>query len=164
MGVAGEVFKDVLRSLNGFPHTDNPGVFVKLLFEVMVFAGNVYFFVAEGPGEVVDKLATKDQGKGLLVKKVVVFAWDPSLGFRTQGSPGNEAVKMKMGLELLIPGMQNAQETYFSSKFPFPKSDQCFRYGFKQDIEHEGFIFQDEGVELMRQGKDAMEIGNGEEL
>jgi hypothetical protein len=47
---------------------------------------------------------------------------------------------------------------------PFPKSDQCFRYGFKQDIEHEGFVLEDEGVELMRQGKDAMEIGNGEEF
>ena len=67
-----------------------------------------------------------------------------------------------MGLELLIPGMQHAQKTYFTSKFIFPKSDQCFRYGFKQGIEHEGFIFQDEGIELMGQGKDAMEIGNGE--
>jgi hypothetical protein len=81
VGVSGEVFEDVLRSLNGFPHTDNPGVFVKPLFEVMVFPGNVYFLMAEGPGEVVDELTTKDQRKGLLVKKVVVFAWDPLLGF-----------------------------------------------------------------------------------
>ena len=69
---------------------------------------------------------------------------------------------MKMGLELLIPGMQHADKTYFSSQFLFPKSDQCLGYGLKQHIEHEGFVLQDEWIELMRQGKDAMEIGHGE--
>ena len=67
-----------------------------------------------------------------------------------------------MGLELLIPGMQHTDKTYFSSQFLFPKSDQRMRYGFKQHIEHEGFVLQDEWIELMRQGKDAMEIGHGE--
>jgi len=80
VGVAGQIFKDVLRSLNGVPHTDNPLVFVKLLFEARVFSANVYFLLADGPGEAVDKLTTKDQRKGLLVEQVVVFAWDPSLG------------------------------------------------------------------------------------
>jgi hypothetical protein len=69
---------------------------------------------------------------------------------------------MKMGLELLIPGMQHTDKTYFSSEFLFPKSNQCMRYGFKQDIEHEGFVLHDEWIELMRQGKDAMEIGHRE--
>ena len=69
-----------------------------------------------------------------------------------------------MGLELLIPGMQHADETYFSSQFLFPKNDQCLRYGLKEHIEHEGFVLQDEWVELMGQGKDTMEIGDGEEF
>ena len=81
MGVSGQVFKDVLRSLNGFPYTDNPLVFVKLLFEVMVFPAKVYFLLASGPVEAVDEVTAKDQRKGLLVKQIVVFAWDPSLGF-----------------------------------------------------------------------------------
>ena len=67
-----------------------------------------------------------------------------------------------MGLELLIPGMQHADKTYFSSQFLFPESDQCLGYGLKQHIEHEGFVLQDEWIELMRQGKDTMEIGHGE--
>jgi len=80
VGVPGQVFKDVLRLLNGFPHTDNPLVFVKLLFEAMVFSSHVYFLLADGPCEAVDELPTKDQRKGLLVEQIVVFAWDPSLG------------------------------------------------------------------------------------
>jgi len=69
-----------------------------------------------------------------------------------------------MGLELLIPGMQHTDKTYFSSQFLFPKSDQGMRYGLKEHVEHEGFVFQDKWVELMRQGKDAMEIGHGEDF
>ena len=69
-----------------------------------------------------------------------------------------------MCLEPLIPGMQHADKTYFSSQFLFPKSDQCFSDGFKQHIEHEGFILQDEWIELMRQGKDTVEIGDGEDF
>jgi len=71
---------------------------------------------------------------------------------------------MKMGLELLIPGMQHADETYFSSQFLFPKSDQRLRYGLKEHIEHEGFVLQDEWIELMGQGKDTVEIGDGEDF
>ena len=80
VGVPGQVFKDVLRSLNGFPHTDNPFVFIKLLFEVMVFFANVYFLLPDGAGEAVDELPAEDQREGLLVEQIVVFAWDPSLG------------------------------------------------------------------------------------
>ena len=69
-----------------------------------------------------------------------------------------------MGLEPLIPGMQHADETYFSSQFLFSKSDQRLRYGLKEHIEHEGFVFQDKWIELMRQGKDAVEIVDGEDF
>jgi hypothetical protein len=34
----------------------------------------------------------------------------------------------------------------------------------KEHIEHEGFVLQDEWVELVRQGKDTVEIGDGEEF
>ena len=80
VGVAGQVFKDVLRLLNGFPHADNPLVFVKLLFEAMVFPAHLYFLLADGPGEAFDELPAEDQREGLLVEQIVVFAWDPSIG------------------------------------------------------------------------------------
>ena len=69
-----------------------------------------------------------------------------------------------MCLEPLIPGMQHADKTYFSSQFLFPKSDQGMRYGLKEHVEHEGFVFQDKWVEFMRQGKDTMEVGDGEDF
>ena len=164
MGVSGQVFKDVLRLLNGFPHTDHPLVFVKLLFEARVLFAHLYFLLADGPCEAVDELPAEDQREGLLVEQIVVFAWDPSLGLGTKGTACHQAVEMKMGLELLIPGMQHADKTYFSSQFFFPKSDQCLRYGLKEHIEHEGFVLQDKWIELMRQGKDTVEIGDGEDF
>ena len=80
VGVAGQIFKDVLRSLNRVSHTDNPLMFVKLLFETMVFPAHLYFLLADGPGEAFDELPAEDQREGLLVEQIVVFAWDPSLG------------------------------------------------------------------------------------
>jgi hypothetical protein len=71
---------------------------------------------------------------------------------------------MKMGLELLIPGMQYAEKPYFSPEFIFPKNDQCLGYGFKEEIEHDGFVFQDDWIKLMRQCKDAMKIRDREQL
>jgi hypothetical protein len=55
-------------------------MFVEPLFEAMVFSANLYFLLADGPGEAVDELPAKDQREGLLVEQIVVFAWDPSLG------------------------------------------------------------------------------------
>jgi hypothetical protein len=34
----------------------------------------------------------------------------------------------------------------------------------KEDVEHEGFVLQDDGVQLMGQGKYDMEVGDGQQL
>jgi hypothetical protein len=71
---------------------------------------------------------------------------------------------MKMGLELLIPGMQDGHKTQFATHLVYPEFQQGFRDSLKEDVEHEGFVSQDDGVELMGQGKYDMEVGNGEEF
>ena len=68
---------------------------------------------------------------------------------------------MEMGLEPLIPGMQNGYKAQFAAKVVFPELQQGLRDGFKEDVEHEGFVAQNEGVQLMGQGKYDMEIVNG---
>ena len=71
---------------------------------------------------------------------------------------------MEMGLELLIPGMQNGHKAQFAADVAFTKLQQGFRDGFKEDIEHEGFVAQDDSVQLMWQGKYYMEVGSGQQF
>jgi hypothetical protein len=47
---------------------------------------------------------------------------------------------MKMGLQLLIPGMQNSHKAQFATHVAFSKVKQGFRAGFKEDVEHKGFV------------------------
>lgn len=78
MGVTGEVFKDVLWLLNGFPYTDDPLVFIELFLEVLVFPFNIYFILSDGLCDEVDELPAKDHRKGFLVEEVVLFALYPA--------------------------------------------------------------------------------------
>jgi hypothetical protein len=67
---------------------------------------------------------------------------------------------MKMAFELLIPGMQDSHKARFSTKLVFSKLKQGLGDGFKEHIEHHGFVLYDEGVQLMGQGKYDVEVGN----
>jgi hypothetical protein len=47
---------------------------------------------------------------------------------------------MEMGLEDLIPGMQNGHKAQFSPQLVLSEFYEGFRGGFKEDIEHHGFV------------------------
>ena len=96
---------DVLRIGDGVPHTDDPLVLIELAFKLVVGLFEVQVSTASGSSEVIDKLTTKDQGKGFLVEQVAILARDPAFALCAQGTTGYQAVQMKVGLELLIPGM-----------------------------------------------------------
>jgi hypothetical protein len=71
---------------------------------------------------------------------------------------------MNMGLELLIPGMQHSYKARFAPEFMFTEGYHCLRDGLKEDGEHHGFVFENEGIQLMRKGKYHMEVGNGQQF
>jgi hypothetical protein len=70
----------------------------------------------------------------------VILAWNPLFALFAHSASGNEAVEMKMGLELLIPGMQDGHKSQFAAKVVFTELKQSLRDGFKEDVEHEGFV------------------------
>lgn len=158
MSITGQVFKDVLRLCNGFSDTDDPFMLIECCFELLVGLGNIQFPPADSPVEGVDKFTAKYQGEGFLIKQIGMVAGDPLLGFRTHSAAGNKAVEMKMAFKLLIPGMQYSHKTEFSPKLVFAKGKERFSDGFKQNREDQGFVFQDEGIQFMGQGKDDMEV------
>ena len=60
VGVAGQVFKDVLRFFIGFFYTYDPFVFIESVFDLLVLEIKSQFVPVDRPCEVVDELATKD--------------------------------------------------------------------------------------------------------
>jgi len=94
-----------------------------------------------GLPEVIEELATKDQGEGFLVEQIVLFAWNPAFALCAQGPSGDQAVQMKVRFELLIPGMQDSDKAQVPAQFLPCKLDQGFRDGFEKEVEHHGFVF-----------------------
>jgi hypothetical protein len=78
VGVTGQILKDMLRVRDGVPHTDNPLVLVELAFKVGVSLFKVEVSTLSASPEVIEELATKDQGEGFLVEQIGLFAWDPA--------------------------------------------------------------------------------------
>jgi len=68
----------MLRIGDGVSHTDNPRVLVELGFKLGVGLFKVQGSTLSASPEVLDELAPKDQGEGLLVEQIVFFAWYPA--------------------------------------------------------------------------------------
>jgi len=78
VGVAGQILQDVLGVRDGVPHADDPRMFVELVFKLGVGLLQVQVSTLSASSEVIDELATKDQGEGFLVEQIGLFAWDPA--------------------------------------------------------------------------------------
>ena len=140
VGVTGQILKDMLSMRDGVPHTDDPLVLVELIFKLKVGFFKVQVSTLSGSCEVVDELATKDQGEGFLVEQVGILAGDPAAALCAQGTSGYQAVQMEVGFELLIPGMQDSDKAQGPAQFLPPKLDQGLRDGFEEEVEHHGFV------------------------
>src|SRR5512136_628672 len=93
VGVTGQILKDVLRIGNGVPHTDDPLVLVELIFKLVVGLFGVQVSTLSGLPELMEELATKDQGEGFLVEQIILFARDPAFALCAQGTSGYQTVQ-----------------------------------------------------------------------
>ena len=59
---------------------------------------------------------------------------------------GNDAMHMRVNIELLTPGVQHTEETNFRAEVSRIASDfeKCFRAGAKQEIVEDLFVLQDQ--------------------
>ena len=69
-----------------------------------------------------------------------------------------------MGIEELVPGVQDGNEAQFSTKLVLAEAKQGLGDGLEQDVEHHGLVTKDHGVELVGQGKDEVEVLCGQKL
>ena len=70
-------------------------------------------------------------------------------------------MQVKMIPQLLIPCMQDRNEAQLPSQtilWILPEFKKGFRYALKQNFEHDRFIAQDNGVQIMGQGEHRVKI------
>lgn len=125
---------------DGVPYTDDPVMFVEFTFKLGVGLFKVQGSPLSASSEVIDELATKDQGEGFLVEQIVLLAWDPAFALRAQSTSRYQAVQMEVGFELLIPGMQDSDKAQSPSQFFLPKLDQGLGDGFEEEAKHHRFV------------------------
>jgi hypothetical protein len=69
-----------------------------------------------------------------------------------------------MGSNVWFFHTQNSHKAGFSAQLVLTELEQGFRDGFKQDVEHDRFVFQDEGIQLMGQRKYRVEVSDGQQF
>jgi len=110
------------------------------------------------------ELAAEHQRERPLVKQVVALEADPALTAIGHNPCGHQAVQVEVGLEFLVPGVQDGQKARSAAELILGKFQQCLGDGGEQAVEHQPFVIQDHAIELMRQGEDHMEVWDRQDL
>jgi|SRR5271155_1464006 hypothetical protein len=122
--------------------------------------------VLKGALERFVELAAKDATEHLDGKKEIVAWFDPAGVIGRQSTGWHHAMYMRVGRELLTPGMQNAEEADFCTEVlriagHFEKS---FRTGAKQEIVDDFLVLQDQWGQMMRKREDNVDVVRREKL
>ena len=172
MDVAAEVVEQMLGRAKRLFGVDVPS-FPSRSFEQHVevprigqgsgFAWEVELALIEGLFEKLQELSAKDDAKGFDGEQEVVARGDPAVLIERKHSFWKNTVEVKMGLQLLIPGMQNQGKAWGSLKTSLGKFQQGLGNGLKQELEEQFFVYKDQGVKFVAQGENEMERSHGKE-
>ena len=161
MGVAAQILEHILRATEGWfrvhhpvlseqrPKPSGEGLGLSQRCEV---SPEAELTVPEGLPEGRHELATKDTAEHLDGKKERVVGLDPERVVERQPTGGNHAMDMRVEPELLIPGVQNAEEADHGTEMFGIASDfeKCFRTGAKQKIVEDLLVLQSQWRQLTR--------------
>lgn len=162
VGVTAEVIENDFGACEGGFGVDDPILFVersdKRLKRVRVWKRDTSFGVSGL--EVVEEFAAEHERERLDGKQKGGRRRDPGVAVEGQSAAGDGAVQMDMGVELLIPGVEDAGDSKFSAEGFGGKAEQGFGNRAEEDIEDGFFIAEGQGIEFVGQSKDGMEIRN----
>ena len=172
VGVAAQVAEHLLGPAKGTFDVEDPFAGMHLASEpteVCGFAqvsnrsGEFQRTVGDGSLESIEKLATEDSGEHLLGQEEAWRAWNPSGLIRGQPAGRHDTVDVGMELEVLTPGMQDAEETD-----PCAESlgiggnfHQRIGHAAKQQGVECGWVLEEEWVELVGESEHDVEVGAG---
>ena len=113
------------------------------------FSREVEFALIEGLFEKVKKLFAEDDAQRFDGEQEVVARGDPAVLMERKHPLWKNTVEVKMGLQLLIPGMQDQDKAWGSLKVSLGKFEKGPGDGLKQELEEESLVYQDERVEFV---------------
>ena len=78
----------------------------------------------------------------------------------------NHTMNVRMMLQVLAPGMENAQEAYFSAEVLRVCRDleQCLRTGVEQEIVNNPLVLERQCGHIVWECEDDVEVGNGKQI
>src|SRR6266852_6614479 len=122
--------------------------------------------VAKGALESGNKLAAKDATEHLDGKKEGIASFDPMRVIGGESTGRNHAMDMRVKPQLLIPGVQHAEEADLGTEVSRIASDfeKGFRTGAKQKVVDDLLVLQRQWCQLTRQGEDHMDVACREKL
>ena len=91
---------------------------------------------------------------------------NPSGAVKREAAARYDAVDVRMVLEVLSPGVQNAEQSHLGTEVLRVASDfeQRGGAGTKEQIVEHPLVLQHQKGQFMRQSEDDMEVGHGQQL
>jgi hypothetical protein len=153
MGVAAEILEYILGATEGWFAVDHPvlskqwsepGSEDPRLNEQGQIPGKVQLAMLKGGLEASDELATKHAPQHWAGKKEARAGWNPAGVVGREPASGDDTVNVRMKLQLLIPGMQHAEEADLGCETSGMAGDfeKGFCAGTEQQIIDDLFVLQ----------------------
>ena len=165
VGVASEIGEHLPRSCHGLLGIDHPRLVIERVDEALKalggFEGCHLLSQHQGLPAVVEgseELPAEDRAQGMHGKQETRLGGHPACALVGQGTAWYQRVHVEMGIERLIPGVQEQQAAELAAQVVVAKLQEWLAGGSKQQGEKGAFVGEDEGGEVMREGKDAVEI------
>jgi len=175
VGVSAQVLQDPLGSIKGRLAIDDPLLVVELPpedlegtrpFEMGYASREDQIPCLKAVFELIEELASEQRGHHPEGMKESLAARHPAATIRRQTSSGDDAVNMWMVHEVLSPGMENRYEADPCAEVLWIVGElhKSLRGRAEQEIVHDLLIHDAERIELRGDGKDHVEVLNGQEI
>ena len=110
----------------------------------------------EGPQQLARKTLPKREGRKLGRRPA-----RPVIGERTTG---HQSVEMEVGLQHLIPGMEDHDGAELAAQVLTAKLEESFTGGAKEQAEQETFVAKDQRIKFVREGQNGVKVGDRQEF
>ena len=172
VGVGAEILQDMLWSTEGSLAVDDPVMAKQLsepggedlgLGEELEVAMEAELALGESALQSGHKLAAKYPTQHFVGKEKRAASCDPARVIGGQPTGWEYAMDMGVKLELLIPGMQYAEETDLGAQMLGIEGhfEQSFAAGVEQEVVDHFFVLQSERPQFPRQSENDMHVRGG---
>lgn len=141
MGISAEVVEDFIGSTERRLGVDDPWLFIKLRDQAVESGLRLErsgltreneLAADKDLSEEVDILAAENGGESFDGKEEIFGGRNPTVASVGQDAGGDEAVEMKMGLKLLVPGVEQGDKSGFAAEVVVAECEKCLSGGIEE--------------------------------